>query len=260
MADTPRGRFVWHDLMTADPEAAKQFYTAVADWGTQKWDGGDPNYTMWTSGQTPIGGLMPLDPQMKQAGVPPHWIAYVSVPNVDATAARAKELGGQVVAEPTDIPTVGRYAVIADPQGATIAIFTPVPGGQEGSDGEPSVGDFSWHELTALDYQKAFAFYSELFGWETTSSMDMGPELGVYHMYGRNGVPLGGMYNKPADMPVPPNWLPYIRVRDINKAAKVVADRGGQILNGPMEVPGGDWILQGMDPQGGMFALHAKKA
>ena len=130
--------------------------------------------------------------------------------------------------------------------------------GQKRHEGEPQIGEFSWHELATHDQPAAFRFYEKLFGWEKTSAMDMGPG-GVYQMYGRAGVPMGGMFNKPAEMPGPPSWLHYIRVDDVNRAVDVTNGRGGKIVNGPMEVPGGDWIAQGMDPQGGMFAVHAKK-
>ena len=125
----------------------------------------------------------------------------------------------------------------------------------------PEVGGFSWHELVTTDHEAAFAFYSEVFGWEKTEAMDMG-EMGIYQMYGPptgDAFSYGGMYNKPAEMPAPPHWLYYIMVPDIHAATAKVAELGGQILNGPMEVPDGDMIAQCLDPQGAVFALHAKK-
>jgi predicted enzyme related to lactoylglutathione lyase len=252
-----RGRFVWHDLMTPDPAAAKAFYTAVTGWGTLTWEGSNPPYEMWTAGETPIGGSMRLPAEAVAGGAQPHWLAYVTVPDVDATVARAKELGAKVMREPMDIPKVGRFAVIADPQGALIAPYKP-ENAQPEPEGMPPVGDFSWHELATTDYEAAFGFYSELFGWEKTSAMDMGP-AGVYQMYGRNGQTLGGMYNKPAEMAGPPAWLHYTRVEDIHKAAEAINTHGGKVINGPMEVPGGDQIVMGIDPQGGPFAVHQVK-
>jgi predicted enzyme related to lactoylglutathione lyase len=252
--ESTRGRFVWHDLMTPDPEAAKAFYTAVAGWGTTVWEGMGTPYTMWTVGETPIGGLMRLPEEAVAGGAQPHWLAYVTVPDVDATAARAQEKGGKVMVPPTDIPTVGRFAVLADPQGAVIAAYKP-QNEQAESDEMPQVGDFSWHELATTDQEAAFSFYSDLFGWEKTTSMDMG-EMGTYQMYGRRGRTLGGIYNKPAGTPGGPAWLHYTRVADIQKATETLRARGAQVLNGPMEVPGGGWIVMALDPQGGPFALH----
>jgi predicted enzyme related to lactoylglutathione lyase len=252
-----RGRFVWHDLMTTDPDAAKAFYTAVAGWGTQVWEASTPPYIMWTAGETAIGGARRLPDEAVASGAKPHWLAYVSVPDVDATVARAQELGAKVMVKPTDIPTVGRYSVLSDPQGASIAVFKP-SNAQPAPEGMPPVGDFSWHELATTDAEAAFRFYSELFGWEKTTSMDMGA-MGVYQMYGRNGQTLGGMLNKTAEMPGPPAWLHYIRVPDVHKAAEAIRSHGGQVIHGPMEVPGGDEIVMGIDPQGGMFAVHQSK-
>jgi predicted enzyme related to lactoylglutathione lyase len=121
------------------------------------------------------------------------------------------------------------------------------------------LGDFSWHELATSDWKAAFEFYKKLFGWQETSAMDMGPDLGVYQMYGRGGAPLGGIYNKPKNAPGPSAWLPYIRVTDARATPAATKKGGGQVINGPMEVPGGDWITMALDPQGGPFATHSVK-
>jgi predicted enzyme related to lactoylglutathione lyase len=243
------------DLMTSDPEAAEGFYTKIAGWGTEVWEGGEMPYKMFTNSGDALGGVMKLPEEAKKMGAPPHWIAYVAVPDTDATVARAQELGAQTYVEPTDIPSVGKFAVLADPQGATFAVFTsaePPPG----SDEPPKKGEFSWHELATTDYEAAFDFYTDLFGWQKTDAMDMG-EAGIYQMYGRGSHPLGGMYNKPAEMPAPPHWLHYFMIDDVNKSVETVKELGGQILNGPMEVPGGDLIAQCLDPQGAAFAIHS---
>ena len=254
--NSTRGRFVWFDLMTTDPEAAKAFYTAVMGWGTQVWENPGTSYTMWTVGERPIGGVNKLPDEAVAGGARPHWLAYVTVPDVDATVARVQELGGKVKVPPTSIPTVGRYAVIADPQGALISPYTPDNLGPE-PEGVPPVGEFTWHELATTDPEAAFDFYHDLFGWEKTSAMDMGP-AGVYQMYGRNGATLGGIYKKTTEGP--PAWLHYARVADANAAVETVRQQGGQVLNGPMEVPGGDLIATILDPQGGPFAVHEKKS
>ena len=249
--EKPAGRFVWHDLMTTDPEAAVAFYTKVAGWGTQAWDGPMP-YTMWTANGTPIGGVMTLPPG---AGAPPHRRGYISTPDVDATAAATVSQGGAVVAPPTDIPSVGRYAVMKDPQGATFAVYTPAEGNPQ-TVSAPAKGEFSWHELYTTDPAAAFDFYQTLFGWEKTSAMDMG-DMGVYQMFGLDGVPFGGLMKKPAEMPGPPAWQHYVKVDDVKRVVEVIKSQGGQVVNGPMEVPGGDWIANGMDAQGGMFSIHS---
>jgi predicted enzyme related to lactoylglutathione lyase len=151
---------------------------------------------------------------------------------------------------------------LRDPQGAVFAALQP---SQSPSDAEPGLGDFSWHELATTDAAAAFKFYQQLFGWEETGAMDMGPDLGMYYMYGKGGRPMGGIYKKPNDpqapahMQAPSHWLPYVLVTDAHKAADATKKAGGQVANGPMEVPGGDWIAVGIDPQGGAFAVHSRK-
>lgn len=251
---TPRGRFVWYELMTTDPDAAREFYTDVVGWGTTPFEGAPMPYTMWTKSETPVGGLMELPEEARARGVQPHWEAYVAVPDVDATAARAEAAGARILMGPETLPEVGRMVIFADPQGAVIAAFR---GAQEmpSADSEPEPGDFSWRELATTDHEAAFDFYSDLFGWEKTDAMDMG-EAGVYQMYGRDGTTLGGMYTKTAEMPGPPAWLYYVRVDDLDARVKKVEDGGGNVVNGPMEVPGGSRIAVCTDPQGAVFALH----
>jgi uncharacterized protein len=252
-----RGRFVWYDLMTTDPKQAEAFYTKVIGWGTQEFEG--MPYTMWTANGRPVGGVGTLK---AGADTPPHWLAYVAVPDVDATAKEIESRGGKTVVQPQDIPTVGRYAVHADPFGAIFATFKPSPSASsptEDDEKNPKIGEFSWHELTTIDYEKAFVFYHAIFGWEKIEEHDMGP-MGIYMIFGRNGIQLGGMFNKTAEMPMPPNWLQYIRVDTADRVAELVTANGGMVMNGPMDVPGGDRIAQCMDPQGAALAIHSKKA
>ena len=255
---TRRGQLVWHELMTTDPKAAEAFYTAAAGWTTAPFEGIGMSYTMWMRGEMPEGGLMALTEPERQAGVPPYWLMYVGTPDVDATVREAQALGGRVLVPPMDIPNVGRFAVLADPQGAVFAAHTsanPSPAPDE----PPQVGQFSWHELATSDSEAALAFYGALFGWAVTRTEDLGA-LGLYRMFGSGGFTFGGVFTMPPDMGVPPNWLLYVRVADIERAADEVRARGGQVLTGPHEVPGGDWVAKCLDPQGAAFALHQRKA
>jgi len=256
MADsTARGSFVWHELMTMDPQAAIGFYTKVIGWGTEIFkDAGQP-YTMWTTSGGPVGGVM----QTQTPSAPPFWLGYISSPDVDATVKQAAGLGATTHVPPTDIPNVGRFAVLIDPQGAAFAVFKSSSDQPDGG-GLPKAGEFSWHELLTTDPVAAFDFYQKLFGWVKTSSMDMG-EMGEYQMFGLDAnTPFGGMMKKPADMPAPPHWVHYVKVADVNQAVEATKANGGQVLNGPMEVPGGDWIANCMDPQGATFSVHATAA
>lgn len=250
------GRFYWYDLITTDVEGAKSFYTKLIGWETMAFDGAGQPYTMWMNGEAPIGGVGVLPEEARKAGAPPHWIAYVLVPSVDDALKQAQKLGGKVVVPGTDIPTVGRFGILTDPQGVQIAVFTTA---EPSPESQPGSGNFSWNELATSDPVGAFSFYQQLFGWEKKDAMDMG-EMGVYQMYTRKGgdFPLGGIFKKPAEMPVSA-WLYYAMVKDVKKSAEEVKQLSGQILNGPMEVPGGDLIAQCLDPQGAAFALHSRK-
>ena len=250
------GRFLWYELLAADPDRAKAFYSELIGWGTEPFGTGPMPYTLWKHGDVPIGGMMALPEEVKKAGVPSHWLAYVGTPSVDTTVSKATGLGAKTMVPPTDIPEVGRFAVLQDPQGAGFALYTPK--GDPGPECSPESGMISWHELMTTDHGAAFDFYSALFGWKKGQAMDMGP-AGIYQLYGRTAdAHLGGMFNKPPDVPGPPYWLLYVSVADVNESVERVKHLGGQVLNGPMEVPGGDLIAQCLDSQGAAFALHSK--
>jgi len=247
------GQFVWYELMTSDTGAASDFYSKVTGWTTQ--DSGMPGmeYFMFATNGEPHSGLMQLTPEMQQKGIPPHWLGYVGVASVDDAAAQATSLGGQVMVPPTDIPNMGRFAVLADPHGAAIAVYSNTNPEEAWTNHQNDPGHVGWHELNAGDFDSAWAFYSALFGWELMESMDMGP-MGTYHMYGKNGNMLGGMMTKPAEVPVP-FWSYYVNVPSIDTAVETIKASGGNLMVEPMEVPGGSFIIIGTDPQGAVFAL-----
>jgi predicted enzyme related to lactoylglutathione lyase len=248
---TTFGRFVWYDLMTADTEASERFYTAALGWGTRSdrplmGTEGRPPYVMLTAGDTPIAGLVPLNEE--------YWLGYVAVADVDRSVTQAKSLGGDVLFGPHEIVNVGRFAVINDPQGAAIALFQNADSSRSPHAFAPKLGEFSWHELATSDWRAALGFYKAMFGWETISENDMGP-LGLYVVFGQNGVAYGGMFNKPPEMPEAA-WCYYIRVDNVREAVDRVVRNDGQIISGPRQVPGGDWIAQCRTPSGGVFAVH----
>jgi predicted enzyme related to lactoylglutathione lyase len=249
MADNARGRFLWHELMTADPKAAIAFYGKVVGWAPQAYEK-NPDYTLLACGRVPMAGIM------RHEG-PRQWLCYIGTPNVDVTAREAVQLGGTVVKPAADIPDVGRFAIISDPQGAMFVAYQPIK--VPAANDKPGLGDFSWHELITTDPQAGWNFYEKLFGWRKTDAMEMAPGQ-TYQMFaaaGKNSI--GGIFKKAAEMPGPSQWLPYAVVKDSKAAAKTIATVGGTVVNGPMEVPGGDWIVGAVDPQGVMFAVHSKK-
>jgi hypothetical protein len=256
MSDGMRGQFVWHELMTTDASAAVGFYSKVARLKTQPAPF-EKTYTMFVAGGRPMGGLMVV-----AGDASPNWLTYIGTVDVDETTRKAESLGGKVVKAPAPVPDGGRFAILEDPQGATFAVYS-FPQAQSGNapSGDIPLGHSSWHELATSDHAAAFSFYQQLFGWQTTSSMDMGPQ-GVYRMFGPAGAkePFGGMYTKAAGSPGGPNWLPYIKVADARPATATAKKNGAQILHGPAQIPGGGWITMGVDPQGAMFAVHSVAA
>lgn len=249
-----RGRFLWHELMTPEPNRAAQFYSHVVGWRVEEWEDSDPPYWIFSVDGQPRAGLMELPEEAREQGSPPHWLGYVGVDDADAATAEAVSLGASRLVAPRDIPSVGRIAVIRDPQGAVLALNQPEAGMTEDVAGS-GPGSFTWHELPTTDLDGAFEFYSNLFGWEEKSTFDMG-EMGPYRIFGLGDTQLGGLFRMPLDRPPPPAWLYYVRVDDVAAAVDRVADRNGRVVSGPMEVPGGDRVAQGSDPQGALFALH----
>ncbi len=258
MSDS-HGRFIWYELMTSDTAGAKAFYGAIMGWDMDEMPMPGMTYTVVGPGQG-MGGIMAIPEQAKAMGVPPNWTGYVAVDDVDASVAQVASLGGAVLVPPTDIPDIGRFAVIADPAGAAIAIMTPT----ERTTAPPrpaqrgAMGHASWRELYAGDPGSSFGFYESLFGWTKDDALDMGP-MGTYQLFANNEGVVGGMMKKPEQVPVA-CWSYYFQVGDIDRSAEQVKAAGGQIFMGPMEVPGGDWIIQGQDPQGAMFALVGTRA
>jgi predicted enzyme related to lactoylglutathione lyase len=255
MADASvRGRILWYELMTTDMKAAEKFYQAVVGWTVKSFDASPDPYDMWHRADgMPVGGVMKIPQGMN---FPPHWGMYVGVPKLEDAVAHVQKAGGSTLSPVIDIPDIGRMQTVRDPQGVAFSVYEP--SSPPLPEAEPQAGDASWHELHTNDAEAAMKFYTDLFGWQPTEAMDMGL-MGKYHMFGRS-FPLGGMMKKMPQMAnVPPHWAIYFHVPDIKAAAEKIKANGGQILNGPMEVPGGDWIINGMDPQGAAFSLHAKK-
>ena len=254
MADSVRGRVLWYELLTTDMKAAEKFYTAVVGWTVAPFEGSPQPYDIISrSGNVGVGGVMTIPPGMN---FPPHWQMYVGVDKLETAIGQVERLGGSALSPIIDVPGVGRMRTMKDPQQAVFSIYEPASAPRPA--GEPEVGAGSWHELMTTDAEAALKFYTELFGWSPLEPFDMGP-MGKYYMFAQSS-PLGGIMNKPKELAhVPPNWGMYFRVQEINSATERVKTNGGQILNGPMEVPGGDMVVNCMDPQGAAFSLHQKK-
>ena len=247
---------VWHDLMTTDVKAAKAFYSEVIGWNMQSFPGND-DYTVLSAGTTGIGGIMAMPPAACERGAPSCWQGYVGVDDVDACAARILATGGAVVQAAQDIPNVGRFAVVADPQGAVFIVFKP-NGGQNLPAAPPGApGLVGWNELHAVDGLKAFDWYAQMFGWTISRDMDMGP-MGVYRIFATGAEPAGGMMTKMPELPKP-FWTFYFNVASIDDAIARCVKAGGKLMHGPQEVPGPMYTANCQDPQGAWFGMVAPK-
>ena len=244
-----QGRFFWQELLCADPAAVTAFYGRVLGWRAQP-AASDPSYMTFASRSGPVAGAMA--PGAGQKDTHSHWLAYIGAEDVDATLATAVRLGGKLVHAAADIEQ-GRYAVLADPQGATFGIYKP---SHIAADHAVQPGDHCWLELATTDLETAFKFYQEVFGWQVIQRLDMGAS-GTYLIFGVAGTPRGGVMKLMHPAPGP-YWLCYTEVADLDKAIAAAEKSGGRLLNGPMTVPGGARIAQLADPNGAVFALHTQ--
>ena len=256
------GDYIWYELMTSDADGAREFYSAVVGWDIEAETDAPMGYRMISASDGPVAGMMSLTAEMQSGGARPFWMGYIAVDDVDQSAADIKAAGGSIHMEPFDIPEAGRAAFVADPQGAMFYIMKPKPpAGKPNAEStsfaatSPMVGHCAWNELSSTDPEAAKAFYGKLFGWVKEGEMDMGP-LGKYEFLkdaeGRFG--LGAVMPKMAEMPIP-MWTYYFRVPDIDVAVATIKAKGGCVFQEPIEIPGGDFSMVGMDPQGAPFAL-----
>ena len=248
--------FVWYELMTTNMDAAEAFYGAVVGWSPQSIPQPDMRYTVMKAGDRMVAGVMALPADACEAGARPGWVGYVGTDDADASTRKLREAGGMVHREPADIPDIGRFSVVADPQGAMFMLFQPM-GGDNSPAPAMTPGHIGWHELYAAAWPSAFDFYAGQFGWTKAEAIDLGP-MGTYQLFAAGSEAIGGMMTKPDAIPAPV-WLYYFNVEAIDAAAARVTAGGGQVINGPHEVPGGAWIIQCIDPQGAMFALVAPR-
>ena len=248
------GTFCYAELATSDPAAAGEFYMKLFGWNRNDQDLGEFGvYTQFDLGGKVVAAQFKLPEEQVANNVPPNWGQYVSVVDVDGTAARAAELGGQTVMGPMDIFDYGRMAVLADPGGAVICLWQPKS--NIGVEFRDDPGSMCWNELLTNDTGQASAFYGGLFGWES-KAMDMG-DLGDYttfHMGG--GPPAGGMMSIQAEMgPIPPHWLVYFAVADCTASQEKAAGLGAQTLVPRTKIPGMGAFSVLQDPVGAVFGI-----
>lgn len=261
----PQGDFIWYELMTPDPAGAKDFYDAVIGWTMEAAGNAMPNGSEYREILRPdgkhAGGVLTLTKDMCDAGMKPGWIGYIHAADIEASTAHLAQMGGQIFMPVSDMPGIGKMAMVADPQGAAFYLMQPTPpAGQPDassdvfSENEPY--RCGWNELGCGDPDDALGFYAKLLGWDSPETMDMG-QFGKYHFLNNGALRLGAIYQSPDG---PARWRYYFRVPDIEAAQRNIAANGGTITQGLHQVPGDDWIVMAEDPQGAGFAVVGKKA
>jgi len=246
------GRFAWYELLTTDVAAAGAFYGEVVGWSVKDASTPELAYTVLTAGEAPVAGLMGLPEEGLRLGATPRWVGYIAVDDIDVKTAQIGRLGGAILVSPTDSNS-GRISLVADPQTATFALIAGPTFGQQPPRGLDEPGRVGWHELLAEDQNKIFGFYGELFGWQKVAAENNPADL--YQLFSVAGQTIGGMLTKLPSVSQP-CWLYYFNVDDIGAAAQRVNAGGGRVLQGPIELPDGCWILRCADSQGALFALQ----
>jgi hypothetical protein len=248
----PAGTFSWVDLATPDAAAAKAFYTHVFGWEAHDSPAGpDSVYTMLSLAGKHVAGLYEMSAEQRAQGIPPHWLSYVTVDDIDAATEKVTALGGTVLAGPMDVMEAGRMAMVQDPTGATFALWQA--GQHIGAALVNIPGTFSWNELATTDVDKAGAFYGGLFGWEVTKD-DM--PTGPYYTVKNKGRMAGGMLQMTAEWgDMPPSWSVYFTVEDCDATIKQVHELGGNALMEPFEIPEVGRFAVMQDPQGAHFTI-----
>jgi len=239
--ETAVGTFVWHENISNDPDQAKAFYTQLFGWEIEVFKPGEMDYSMIKSGGTTHGGFM-----KPQEDIPPHWLGHLLAKDVDETIGQVEGAGGKILFGPMDIPEVGRFGVIADPQGAAFSLFASA-----GDDGPQSGGVFVWDELHTSDVDGAKSFYGEVFGW-TATDRDMGPM--TYTIFERGEKQIAGCAPLQEGMPTP-YWIPYIYSEDVKATVAQAKELGANVFMDAEEVPTVGWIAVLQDPVGAVFGV-----
>lgn len=250
----PHGEFIWYELMTPDPDSAVRFYRAVLGWKDRSAGEEMGGYRILSTGGADVGGIMTPPSASGEAAA---WVGYIGVDDVDAAAAAIAASGGAQHVPPTDIPGIGRFAMMADPQGAIFYIMRGTPEARSDAFAPGRTGHCQWNELETPDPQAAIGFYAPRFGWAAGAVMPMGA-MGDYRFIEQDGRQIGAAMPQ-TESAARPAWRFYFGVADIDAAARAVSDNGGTIHHGPAQVPTGDFIVIAADPQGAAFGLSGPR-
>ncbi len=252
------GTFSWPELATTDQKAAVSFYRALFDWDVNDQPIGPADiYSMFQLRGKEVAAAYTMRTEERQMGAPPHWNAYVTVANVDEAVTKAQGLGAKVYAPPFDVMDAGRMAVLQDPTGAVFQLWQPNKHIGAKILNEP--GALCWTELSTRDTKGAEQFYTQLFGWTPKHSGPGSPmEYTEFSNQGRPGVGMMPM-NEHIPAHVPPYWLSYFQVADVDASTGKAKELGANTLVAPMDIADAGRFSVVSDPQGAVFALFAPR-
>jgi predicted enzyme related to lactoylglutathione lyase len=249
---TAQGRFVWHDLMTTDPQAARAFYGALFGWTVEELGMDGVTVLLLRNGEQTIGTIM------AETSLPAsHWLPYLAVADVDRSCRRAGEMGGRVSGAATNVPRLGRFSVLDDPQGAAFSVLRrPSDAGPPPDPNRVGPGDFCWEELHTSDPEAAARFYADVFGWSIEST----PMEFPYWIAKNGDQMVAGFMRQPPEAPQRPAWLSYVAVADVDASAAQAVSLGGIVLVPPSDIPEMGRFAVLADPGGASFALFQAAA
>jgi uncharacterized protein len=251
------GDFIWYELLTSDADAAQVFYSGIFGWSHRDSGQKPMDYRLLSIGGVDVGGLMQITGEMKAGGARPIWLGYIAVDDVDKCVASIIKSGGKIQMPAMDLANVGRIAMLTDPQGAPFYVMRGASNqvSQAFAFDKPRLGHCAWNELATSDRPGAMKFYADQFGWKKDGEMAMGDEE-AYEFFRRADTPgmFAGVMTRPKDMPLS-LWTFYFRVADVDEAVSRSKSHGGQIAHGPIQIPGGEYAVNAVDPQGAMFAF-----
>lgn len=248
------GQFIWYELMTRNPDAAGSFYQDVVGWTMGEQGPGEIDYRMIAAGKEYVGGVFTLTDDMCEQGARPCWMGYVCVDDIEVSIGKLESLQGKLLMPVQDIPEVGRIAMVTDPFDCPLYIMQPAPMDGSSESFKPGAnGHCAWNELATHHQDESIRFYGELFGWTNPESMDMG-DMGQYKFLYHGDERIGAVSPIQGESPIPV-WSYYFRVPNIDTTKDKILEKGGKVLHGPHEVPGGDFIIHCADPEGAAFAL-----
>jgi len=258
--ENKHGDFVWYELQTPDLDAAKQFYGPLLGWQFVVSSSEPPLYETCLSQDAQdnesheVGGILKLTPDMVEGGCRPAWLGYIEVDNLDDACTQLKAADGQILMPVKTIANVGDICVVSDPQGVPFYLIcsNDPKNSLAFAHDRPRVGHCAWNELITSDKEAAWQFYQSQFGWTLDSTMDMG-DMGTYDFIRHRNM-IGAMMTLP-DPSHQPFWNFYFRVPEIDQAVEYINNHGGQILQPPIEIPGGEYVISALDPQGANFQL-----